>query len=151
MAQLKLLVLGAGQDVGRSCMLVYFRGRTVMLDCGMHMGYNDHRRFPDFTLVSRSRQYTAALDAVIISHFHLDHIGALPYFTEASRPLHTTHPGRCPPPHLRRPGPPPLEPPHPPHPTQPNPRTPTPPNTHTARCAPPPPPRRCAATAAPST
>ena len=32
---------GAGQDVGRSCILVSIAGKNVMLDCGMHMGYND--------------------------------------------------------------------------------------------------------------
>ena len=31
--------LGAGQDVGRSCLLVNIGGKRVMLDCGMHMGY----------------------------------------------------------------------------------------------------------------
>lgn len=32
---------GAGQDVGRSCILVSVGGKNIMLDCGMHMGYND--------------------------------------------------------------------------------------------------------------
>uniref|UniRef100_A0A8C9UKW3 Uncharacterized protein n=1 Tax=Spermophilus dauricus TaxID=99837 RepID=A0A8C9UKW3_SPEDA len=34
-------VTGAGQDVGRSCILVSIAGKNVMLDCGMHMGFND--------------------------------------------------------------------------------------------------------------
>lgn len=34
-------LIGAGQDVGRSCILVSIEGKNVMLDCGMHMGYND--------------------------------------------------------------------------------------------------------------
>lgn len=28
-------------DVGRSCILVSFAGKNIMLDCGMHMGFND--------------------------------------------------------------------------------------------------------------
>lgn len=36
-----LYVAGAGQDVGRSCILVSIGGKNIMLDCGMHMGYND--------------------------------------------------------------------------------------------------------------
>lgn len=28
-------------DVGRSCILLTIGGKNVMLDCGMHMGYND--------------------------------------------------------------------------------------------------------------
>lgn len=35
------LPAGAGQDVGRSCILVSIAGKNVMLDCGMHMGFND--------------------------------------------------------------------------------------------------------------
>lgn len=33
--------VGAGQDVGRSCILLSIGGKNIMLDCGMHMGYND--------------------------------------------------------------------------------------------------------------
>ncbi|VDN34565.1 unnamed protein product [Gongylonema pulchrum] len=45
----EVVPLGAGQDVGRSCILVSIGGKNVMLDCGMHMGYSDERRFPDFS------------------------------------------------------------------------------------------------------
>ena len=31
-------------DVGRSCILVSFSGKNIMLDCGMHMGFNDDVR-----------------------------------------------------------------------------------------------------------
>jgi len=74
--------LGAGQDVGRSCLLVNIGGKRVMLDCGMHMGYQDDRRFPDFNFIAVDEPLTEHIDAVIISHFHLDHCGALPYMTE---------------------------------------------------------------------
>ncbi len=46
------------------------------------MGYNDDRRFPDFSYISKEGPVTQYLDCVIISHFHLDHCGALPYLTE---------------------------------------------------------------------
>ena len=47
----------------------------ILLDCGMHPGYSDERRFPDFTLLGCGQgPYTGALDAVVISHFHLDHV-----------------------------------------------------------------------------
>ena len=36
---MKIVPLGGGQDVGRSCVLVTLGGRTVMFDCGMHMGF----------------------------------------------------------------------------------------------------------------
>jgi len=28
-------------DVGRSCILLTIGGKNIMMDCGMHMGYND--------------------------------------------------------------------------------------------------------------
>ena len=31
-------------DVGRSCILVTIGGKNLMLDCGMHMGFNDDVR-----------------------------------------------------------------------------------------------------------
>nr|XP_030737544.1 integrator complex subunit 11 isoform X2 [Globicephala melas] len=87
--------LGAGQDVGRSCILVSIAGKNVMLDCGMHMGFSDDRRFPDFSYITRSGRLTDFLDCVIISHFHLDHCGALPYFSEMvgyDGPIYMTQP-----------------------------------------------------------
>lgn len=54
-----------------------------MFDCGMHMGFNDVRRFPNFDFLSRTRQFNDVVDLVVVSHFHLDHCGALPHFTEA--------------------------------------------------------------------
>mgnify|MGYP001804443287 FL=1 len=76
-----MVPLGAGQDVGRSCIIVTIGGKNIMLDCGMHMGFNDDRRFPDFNYINDGRPLTEFLDCVIISHFHLDHCGALPYMT----------------------------------------------------------------------
>ncbi len=95
---ISIVPLGAGQDVGRSCVLVTVGGRNVMFDCGMHMGYNDSRRFPDFGYLSQSGPLTDLLDAVIISHFHLDHCGALPYFSEMrgyDGPIYMTQPTKA--------------------------------------------------------
>ncbi len=39
-----------------------------MFDCGMHMGYNDERRFPDFSYISKTGNFTEMIEAVIISH-----------------------------------------------------------------------------------
>lgn len=81
MTEIKVVPLGAGQDVGRSCIIVTIGGKNIMLDCGMHMGFNDDRRFPDFNYIDEGRPLTEFLDCVIISHFHLDHCGSLPFMT----------------------------------------------------------------------
>lgn len=73
-------------------------GRNIMFDCGMHMGYNDERRFPDFTVLSPLRDFDEVIDCVVITHFHLDHCGALPYFTEMcgyTGPVLMTHPTKA--------------------------------------------------------
>lgn len=95
---MKIIALGAGQDVGRSCIIVNIEGRTIMFDCGMHMGYNDHRRFPDFSVISKTGDFNKLLDCIIISHFHLDHTGALAYFTEVCKydgPIYMTQPTKA--------------------------------------------------------
>nr|CAB3457001.1 unnamed protein product [Digitaria exilis] len=88
---------GAGQEVGKSCVVATIGGKRVMFDCGMHMGYHDRRHYPDFARALAAwgaPDFTSALACVVITHFflrteeallpysHLDHIGALPYFTE---------------------------------------------------------------------
>uniref|UniRef100_A0A7N6B255 Integrator complex subunit 11 n=1 Tax=Anabas testudineus TaxID=64144 RepID=A0A7N6B255_ANATE len=98
MPEIKVTPLGAGQDVGRSCILVSIGGKNIMLDCGMHMGYNDDRRFPDFSYIIQNGRLTDFLDCVIISHFHLDHCGALPYMSEMvgyDGPIYMTHPTKA--------------------------------------------------------
>ena len=71
MGTIRFLALGAGQDVGRSCVLITMGKRTIMFDCGMHMGFQDERRFPDFTLLSPTgTDLTNVVDVVIISHLY---------------------------------------------------------------------------------
>lgn len=89
--------LGAGRDVGRSCLLLHMGGKTIMLDCGLHMGYNGEKRFPDFSYIMSERPCTK-VHCVLITHFHLDHCGALPYFTEVigyDGPIYMSHPTKA--------------------------------------------------------
>ncbi|GMP88366.1 hypothetical protein CsSME_00040387 [Camellia sinensis var. sinensis] len=69
-----------------------------MFDCGMYMGYLDHRRYLDFSLISKSDDFENALSCIIIIYFHMDHIGALPYFTEVcgyDGPIYMTYPTKA--------------------------------------------------------
>jgi len=60
-------------------------GRRVMFDCGIHMV--SEQKFPDFTFLyggqTESLDLTNVIDCALITHFHLDHCGALPYFSES--------------------------------------------------------------------
>ncbi len=33
---MRIMPLGAGNEVGRSCIILKFQGKTIMLDCGVH-------------------------------------------------------------------------------------------------------------------
>ncbi|KAL7536202.1 hypothetical protein ACHAXR_006990 [Thalassiosira sp. AJA248-18] len=69
--------LGSGQEVGRSSHLLTFRGTTLLLDCGIHPGYDGMAGLPFFDRVDPEQ-----VDVLLITHFHLDHAASLPYFTE---------------------------------------------------------------------
>ena len=69
--------LGSGQEVGRSCHLLEFRGLTILLDCGIHPGYEGMNGLPYLDRIEPSQ-----VDILLITHFHLDHAASLPYFTE---------------------------------------------------------------------
>jgi len=54
-----------------------------MFDAGIHMLYSDSRRYPDFSqLYSETNTINQTVHLVLLTHFHLDHCGALPYLTE---------------------------------------------------------------------
>lgn len=83
--QLLIRPLGAGQEVGRSCIMLEFKGKKIMLDCGIHPGLSGMDALPFVDLVEANE-----IDLLLISHFHLDHCGALPWFL-----LKTSFRGRC--------------------------------------------------------
>lgn len=75
---MRVQALGAGQEVGRSCILLSYKSRTVMLDCGLHPGREGSDSLPFFDSVDD----LGAIDLLLVTHFHIDHCAALPYFTE---------------------------------------------------------------------
>lgn len=70
--------LGGGWEVGRSCILLQYKGRNVMLDCGSHPGRDGQDSLPFFDFI----EDCATLDLILITHFHIDHCAALPHFTQ---------------------------------------------------------------------
>ena len=71
----RLTSMGGFREVGRSCILMQTRDSNVLLDCGLNVG-NPNDRFPYFDIPEFSIR---DLDAVIISHAHLDHCGLVPF------------------------------------------------------------------------
>jgi len=73
----RITALGGFQEVGRSAILVQTRESTVLLDCGINPGSaNSLIAFPRLDIPQFDLD---ALDAVVISHAHLDHCGFLPF------------------------------------------------------------------------
>jgi KH/beta-lactamase-domain protein len=96
--EVMLFCLGGVKQVGRSCFIVATPESKVMLDCGINpgesLGLNAYPRLDWFSFDLDE------LDAVIISHSHIDHQGFLPtlfkygyngpiYCTEPTLPLMT--------------------------------------------------------------
>ncbi len=48
MEELIILPLGGGNEVGRSCILLKYKGRMIFLDCGIHPGREGMDALPLF-------------------------------------------------------------------------------------------------------
>ncbi len=88
----RLTILGSGRQVGRSCLFLQTPESRILLDCGIDVASKDqpypHLEAPEFDIKE--------LDAVIISHSHVDHSGLVPYlFKYGYRgPVYSTLPTR---------------------------------------------------------
>jgi len=69
--KLKVIVLGSGKEIGRSAVLVEGKGTSLLLDYGVALGEGDEPELPLSIAPSK-------LTALIVTHAHLDHVGAAP-------------------------------------------------------------------------
>jgi integrator complex subunit 11 len=73
--------LGAGSEVGRSCFLVTIEDVSVLIDAGVHVNpQSKSERIPIIPSDVR-------ISAVMITHYHLDHVGALPHLREVAETI----------------------------------------------------------------
>ncbi len=74
---IRVTALGGYAEVGRSSSLIQTGESRILVDCGINVGSNSpNNTFPRFDLPEFDIEN---LDAVVISHAHLDHSGFVPY------------------------------------------------------------------------
>ena len=74
---IRISALGGFQEVGRSAILVQTRESQVLLDCGINPG--SRNPLEAFPRLDAPQFNIDTLDAVVITHSHLDHCGFLPF------------------------------------------------------------------------
>jgi Cft2 family RNA processing exonuclease len=70
---LKFINLTRRTEIGANSYYLEAAGQRLVLDCGMHPKEEGEEALPNFRALG-----DRALDAIVISHSHLDHIGTLP-------------------------------------------------------------------------
>ncbi|MDS1370279.1 ribonuclease J [Aliarcobacter butzleri] len=91
-AKLKITPLGGLNEIGGNMMVVETENEAIILDVGMSFPDGEMHGvdilIPDFTYI---REIKDKIVAVIITHGHEDHIGAMPYlFKEMQFPIYGT-------------------------------------------------------------
>ncbi len=69
---LQFTPIGGGREIGANSYLIELEGHKILLDCGVHPKKEGLQALPDFSLLPD------APEAVLISHGHVDHCGAVP-------------------------------------------------------------------------
>jgi len=89
----RLGFLGGARQVGRSCLLLQTPVSKILLDCGVDVASSGEDKFPVFNVPEFD---ISSIDAIIISHAHLDHSGLLPYIYKMGYkgPVYMTAPTR---------------------------------------------------------
>lgn len=77
LSALSFTIVGGGAEIGANSYLVGADGHCVLLDCGTHPKKEGLKALPELALLRK------APEAVVVSHGHIDHCGAVPYLLRA--------------------------------------------------------------------
>ncbi|UCE81000.1 MAG: beta-CASP ribonuclease aCPSF1 [Methanobacteriota archaeon] len=93
-AYLRVTALGGYREVGRSATLLSTRESKILIDCGVSVSADDNGSTPYLSAPELFPLDT--LDAVVVTHAHLDHSGLVPvlYKYEYEGPIYCTPPTR---------------------------------------------------------
>lgn len=85
--------LGGSRQVGRSCLLLQTPESNVVLDCGIDVAGDDESAYP---YLQAPEFDIRDIDAVIVTHCHVDHTGLVPYLYKFGYdgPVYCTAPTR---------------------------------------------------------
>jgi Cft2 family RNA processing exonuclease len=63
-------------EIGANCYLLRTKGKSIILDSGMHPKKEGLAATPNFQLIPDSK-----VESIIVTHAHQDHVGTLPFLT----------------------------------------------------------------------
>jgi len=80
LSELKIIPLGGLGEIGMNCMVLEYKDEIIVVDCGLLFSDLDHFGvefvIPDFSYLKERKD---KVKAIVITHGHEDHIGALPF------------------------------------------------------------------------
>jgi Cft2 family RNA processing exonuclease/tetratricopeptide (TPR) repeat protein len=83
---------GGGEKIGGTSILITVNDCHLLLDAGMHL--HEDSIYPDYSLLHNQKLSFEDIDALLISHAHMDHTGAVPYVHNKRKdlPIYATGP-----------------------------------------------------------
>ncbi len=91
----KVTMLGAASQIGRSAIYLQTTESRILFDCGIDpsVPFNDPAEFP---FLDAPEFKIEDIDAIVLSHAHMDHCGLLPYLYKIGYkgPIYCTEPSR---------------------------------------------------------
>ena len=89
----RISFLGAARQVGRRCLLLQTPESRILMDCGIDVSEEGPESYP---YLDAPEFNISEIDAVVVTHSHLDHTGLIPYLFKYGYkgPVYCTYPTR---------------------------------------------------------